>query len=82
MDTNAKRDQVHECFRSADDMGLVWIASDCLDHIDALTAENKKLRDALEHIANDKMNTGWQAMTIDYQHLKRIARDAIKEAKT
>ena len=82
MDTNAKRDQVHECFRAADDMGLVWIASDCLDHIDVLTAENKKLLDRIT--SAKKLLATCTPETIGDEVLIKLlidalARDAIKE---
>ncbi len=52
------------------------IRAEKANHIDAQVEENKRLREALDHIANDKKTPSQPWM--EYLHLKRIAREVLK----
>jgi hypothetical protein len=77
MNTNDRRQKIQECFRASDDIGIMAVAQEALDVVDAQAQEIEGYREALEHIANDKPARNYPALTIDYQHLKRIAADAL-----
>ncbi len=72
-DTSFMEVQKGEWVAGEDDFEYI---KEMANHIDAQAEENKRFREALDHIANDKETPSQPWM--EYLHLKRIAREALK----
>jgi hypothetical protein len=83
MNTNGKRKKIQECYRASDDIGIMAVAEEALDVIDAQAKEIERAFVALRDIAGQQLIDEMEPEDRDgdyefaYEQFIKIARKAL-----